>query len=143
MKKIKLSKGMFALIDDEDFDSVNSQTWCYDKFSGSEYASTKFKGKTLRMHQLIMGKIDGFVIDHIDGNGLNNRRENLRFVSKSINGLNRKKSKNYYYDKRKKQFICRVCVLGKNHYLGRFKTEQEAISAVEKSKSDFFKAVKK
>lgn len=94
MKKIKLTRGIFAMVDDEDYDAINKHKWHAAKTSiGTFYArrnSTKNeseKRKTIRMHN----QITGFkMLDHIDGNGLNNQKSNLRECTHSQNMSNRK-----------------------------------------------------
>lgn len=67
--------------------------------NGKSYWRIKFKNKTVPVHRIIMvlsgcSIPDGYVIDHIDGNSLNNNQDNLRIVSQAINARNRAKSKN-------------------------------------------------
>ena len=89
MKTIFLTKGRVALVDDNDFEIVNNYKWCFD----GVYAQRRDKGKAVRMHRFIFGNTDGKNIDHIDGNPLNNQRNNLRLCNQSQNAANKKKSK--------------------------------------------------
>lgn len=91
MKKITLTHGYSALVDDEDFLLLSRFKWYYD----GRYARRRdYKlGKQIRMHRQIMGN-SSKEIDHINGNGLDNRRENLRFCTKSQNNMNRKLQSN-------------------------------------------------
>lgn len=66
-------------------------------------------------------------IDHINRNRLDNRRENLRFVTVQENCRNRGNSKGYYYDKKWKRWVVRDRVDGKRFIVGAFQTEQEAV----------------
>ena len=94
MKKIKLTQGQFALVDDEDYESLNKFKWHATKTKvGTFYARrNSLKGefekyKTIRMHN----QITGFeMLDHIDGDGLNNQKSNLRECNHSQNMSNRK-----------------------------------------------------
>lgn len=82
-----------AFVDDEDYDTLSKYNWSIDRsFSGSDYAVTRINKKLVKMHRLIMGCIsgDGLMIDHKDGDGLNNQKYNLRLADKSQNGSNRK-----------------------------------------------------
>src|SRR3990167_622 len=91
MRLIPLTQGKFALVDDEDFEFINQFRWSAEKNRGKKtwYARTNSKtakGKRetcLRMHRLILKleKGDKKIVDHRDGNGLNNQRTNLRLAS--------------------------------------------------------------
>lgn len=103
MRLIQLTKGYFAQVDDEDFEALNKFEWRLSNPNRSMYAVrddySKIKrggnGKTkiVLMHREIMGDIGGQIIDHIDGNGLNCQKSNLRIANRSQNGANRKSSK--------------------------------------------------
>lgn len=97
MKEIKLSSGALVLVDDEDYDLVSKHKWYETKAirKGKYYTSyaigkdgTTTKRKTIAMHRLIMGFPDGLFIDHINHNGLDNRKENLRIVTSGQNQRN-------------------------------------------------------
>ena len=98
MKKIALTQGFVALIDDEDFELVSRHRWHADKDHRNIYAITtvrKTDGRrtTIMMHRLIMGMMVGIAVDHIDGNGLNNSKANLRIATTSENAMNRRPRK--------------------------------------------------
>jgi hypothetical protein len=93
MKTIPISKGMFALVDDEDFEWLSKMSWYYS--NGYAMTSTRIYGSKKRnkyaMHRFIMMTWNKSVdIDHIDGNRLNNQRSNLRIATRSQNHQNRK-----------------------------------------------------
>lgn len=88
MKEIPLTQGKVAIIDDEDFDYLNQWKWHYEH-TGYAYRSLSNGGKTI-MHRLITKVTDGMEIDHINGNGLDNRKENLRICTHAENGRNTK-----------------------------------------------------
>jgi len=94
VKSIKLTKGMEAIIDDDDFDLVNAFKW---HFSTRGYAHSTdrsgIKRRCLKMHRLIMNAPAGMDIDHINGNKLDNRRCNLRICTRSENMFNRPKNR--------------------------------------------------
>lgn len=87
VRRIKLTQRKFALIDDVDYEKVSQLNWCYTAKS-DELGYAKGTGDIL-MHRLIMDAKRGQEIDHINGNPLDNRRENLRFCNHSQNGGNR------------------------------------------------------
>lgn len=93
MKKIELSRGLYATVDDEDFGRLMKYNWYAKSHHGNEYAvrhsTEKGQTKTIRMHREIMGLRDGEQIDHIDRNGLHNEKNNFRFCSTTQNLQNR------------------------------------------------------
>lgn len=95
MKKIKLTRGYESLIDDDIFDYFNQWKWNAHEEGRNErkyiYAIRTEKGRTIRMHNEIMGvTFKRIIVDHLDGNGLNNQRKNLRIANKVENCINRK-----------------------------------------------------
>jgi hypothetical protein len=94
---IPLSKGKHAIIDEEDFELISQYKWSATEpdHRRSIYARTNVKGVdgnyyTERMHRLLLGlqKGDGKIVDHVNGNGLDNRKTNLRVSSRSDNAAN-------------------------------------------------------
>lgn len=139
MREIELTQGLYALVDDEDYEELNKFKWHAVKFRNSYYAArsvTLPNGKTrkLLMHQQIIGKKDGYVIDHINGNGLDNRRCNLRHVTIRQNGQNLhiKKSSIYpgvNWHKNDKKWEAKIAIDGKRKHLGSFDNEEDAFRA--------------
>lgn len=82
---VPLSQGKFALIDADDVDVIGSRNWHAVKDDVAYYA---FSSDKTALHNAIMGKRDGFVVDHINGDGLDNRKSNLRFATMSQNQWN-------------------------------------------------------
>ena len=137
IRKIKLTKGKFTMVDDFNFDWLNQFKW---NVSTSGYAVRKVGKKTIRMHHLIKKPTKGLFIDHINQNKLDNRRENLRIVTKSQNGFNRgipsnNKSgiKGVYWDKFTSKWRAEIKVFYKKISLGRFLDKKKAISARKKA----------
>lgn len=85
MAVIALSKGFVALVDDDDYARVSQHKWW---LSSSGHVYTQIARKTVMLHRFIIGAIKGQVIDHINRNRLDNRRENLRFCTQSQNCAN-------------------------------------------------------
>ena len=139
MKAIDVStrkfKNTFALVDDEDFDSLSRHKWSASKPQNVIYAirSVIHGGKrtTVRMHSEILSGT-GKAIDHIDGNGLNNTKANLRFCSNSQNLMNIKagrgtsKLKGVSWHKRSGMWRATIVVNKRQISLGYFHCEQEA-----------------
>ena len=99
MKKIKLNKGLVALVDDEDYEKVSRFTWCAHLEGNRKqpYAVTSIlqengRYKQFRMHRMVMEVYDPkIIVDHKNGNTLDNRRKNLRLASFADNSRNQTK----------------------------------------------------
>lgn len=141
MRGIKLTQGCVAIVDDEDFQRVSSVKWYARKHRRTYYATRNVPGEVRRsqqMHRFILGEPHfGREIDHINGNGLDNRRSNLRFATDAqtaankrrpkINAVSRFKGVDYRRDARK--WRARIASGGKSTTLGVFDTEEEAARA--------------
>jgi len=97
------------------------------------------------MHREIMQPLPGLVVDHIDGNGFNIRRGNMRNCTNQQNMQNLRKSpragsryKGVYYDKRRRTFSAKICHNGRSHHLGTFATEVEAAKAYDRKALELF-----
>lgn len=77
-----------AKVDKNDWPYLNICSW--SNSNTTKRPQGFVKGKLTTMHQVLMGKKEGFVIDHINHDGYDNRRKNLRFATKSQNGMNQK-----------------------------------------------------
>ncbi len=97
MKEIQLTQGQVALVDDEDFERVSQFKWhahfnrTYANggaFLASRTVGARGNRSTVYLHRLIIEAGTGQIIDHIDGNPLNNQRHNLRIATRSVNGAN-------------------------------------------------------
>jgi hypothetical protein len=90
---VPLTQGYYAAVDAADFQRVNRYKWCLSRSGHQLYAQRRTGGRTIRMHQFIMNPPKGRVVDHVDGNGLNNRRENLRICTRQQNAWNCRRRK--------------------------------------------------
>jgi hypothetical protein len=93
-KEIILTQGKVALVDDEDYDYFNQFKWhIYKQNRNNYYARTVIylnkKRIPVVMHRLLV-KCDGYIIDHISGDGLDNRKCNIRVCTRSENPINRR-----------------------------------------------------
>lgn len=146
MKEIKLTKGYSTLVDDEDYELLAASKWfAMVTRPGNVYACTankKEKGKSIRMHRLLMNAKPSEIVDHINGNRLDNRRANLRLCNHSQNMVNRKSRKNtsskylgvsLQYKGENHTLWCTI--VGKNGrtvYQAYFKSEEEAALAYDR-----------
>lgn len=133
MKEIKLTKNKFTVVDDEDFDRLIEYRWHLGP--GGCAARSWNKGEATLMHRIIMDAPKGLMVDHIDGNPLNNTKKNLRICGREENLRNTKSSKNSVskykgvtlFPKRKvKKWAASIRVGGKLNFIGRFETETQA-----------------
>ena len=144
--KINTKEGVVeTFIDTIDFDKVNTApgTWNLLNIRNGKllYVQAKINGKLTLLHRFIMNPSHDEIVDHKDGNGLMNRRYNLRNVNASINQHNRKKVKGAYYDKKNNKWKAQIMVNRKNIFIGRFNTEQEAKDATENARKTYLKDV--
>lgn len=147
MKKIKLNLGQFALVDDEDYEYLMQWKWFATKIGNTYYVNRNTRGKdfSFSMHRLIMNTPKSKVIDHIDGNALNNQKSNLRECSQKENLRNRKKCKdgssNYKgvsWHKGLEKWRVRICVNYKQFHLGVFEQEKKAAEAYDAAARKYF-----
>lgn len=85
---VPLSKGKFAIIDAEDADRVLAHKWHVIYIKGCWYAATSVNQRRLYLHRFIMDAPKGSMVDHRDGDGLNCRKDNLRFCTSAQNQAN-------------------------------------------------------
>lgn len=138
MKKIKLTQGKVALVDDEDFEELNKHKWfIYSIGYAARYIRiNKTKRKMISMHRIIMGRPAGMEVDHINHNILDNRKKNLRIVTHGQNMYNMKLSKSntsgykgVSWSKTAKKWSGLIQVNNKSIWLGNFKIKEDAAMA--------------
>ena len=147
MKKIELTQGKIALVDDEDYDLVSRYKWHYLKrdCDSPGYASSKIDGKNIGMHRFIMGNNNNLVIDHISGDTLDNRKVNLRFCTQQQNMWNRRKRKQTLSKymglskgKNRKKWQVQFWIDGKKKTIGQFESEEDAARAYDKAARQYY-----
>lgn len=138
-REIPLTQGKVALVDDEDYPELSKFKWCAMKRPTGNYYAVRqspkdpvtHKSITIRMHAVIVGTPGGLETDHIDGDGLNNRRCNLRIVTSRQNhqNLHIPKSSKYpgvTWDKRASKWHAQIQVNDKRRHLGYYDDEETA-----------------
>ncbi len=139
MKEILLSQGKVALVEDNDFDGLSLFKWSAMKNRSTFYAFRKDggakSGKNIYMHREILNAPKDTVVDHIDGNGLNNRRKNIRLVSHRENTSNRARNRRNplslgtSFRKAIGKYTAQIKLNGRIKYLGSFDEQELAHEA--------------
>lgn len=135
--RVPLTQGKVALIDEADAERVLSRRWSATWSGDRWYAQTRIGQRPVRMHRFLMDAQPGEVIDHRNGNGLDNRRvANLRRATQQQNLFNIGKSgggtsrfKGVCWDKARNKWLAQIRSGGKSIRLGRFENEAEAAQA--------------
>jgi len=143
-RRIYLGEGKFAIVDPGNYFGLNKYNWCLCDNGLQRYARRAFYDpkvgiKTESMHREIMKPASGRVIDHRNGDGLDNRRDNLRPATHSQNCFNRRKTKSktssrfvgvHFHENRWRAYIK---YSGKRIWLGRFINEIDAARAYDRA----------
>jgi len=143
MKKIPLTQGKFTLVDDDDYDYLSQWKWYATLIDGTFYAERNGKlgePTKIKMHRVILGTEKGFLVDHRDGDGLNNRKDNIRSCTHTENARNRRLQYNSFsgykgvsWHKKSKKWRSRITVDGKLIRLGSFFCLIKAAKAYDKA----------
>lgn len=139
MREIKLTQGKVALVDDWEYERLSKYTWHAIKSGRNLYAGRNIPynnqraQKQIRMHNVVFPPPINLEVDHIDGNGLNNQKHNLRHCSRTENQMNQRptvesssKYKGVCWDRDKFKWRARIRLDKKIFHLGYFKSEKDA-----------------
>ncbi len=141
MKEIGLTQGKIALIDDVDYTRISAYKWCVSNSGKHLYAIRRMgrKGRPIRMQNIILG-CEG-IVDHINGNGLDNQKANLRPVTKAQNNANKRKrggTSSQYIGVCWRQSNQRWIAQLKSRYLGQFDKEVTAAAVYDLAATKYF-----
>lgn len=147
-KLIRLTQGMFAIVDEDDFERVSQYKWAVEKGKATYYASRGItlngKNTSQKMHSFIIGCSDG-QIDHINGNGLHNYKSNLRKCSHNQNMMNKKsyrnsssKFKGVVFRPKNNNYQARISLNKKSIHIGCFTNEIDAAKAYNSKAKELF-----
>lgn len=139
----KAGKGKFAWVDDQDYDLVKDYHWHIKPGRDCEYAKTS---TNLLMHRLILGVTDSKTdVDHIDHDGLNNRRSNIRVCTRAQNRMNsfpNVNSSSHYkgvsWSKDRSKWRAQIKFNGKITHIGLFDYEMDAARAYDEVAKKYF-----
>lgn len=153
-KIIELTQGYFAIVDDQDYGELMKHEWYTIKAKRDKaeirYAARKSPSgagerSIIFMHRALMNPPGGMIVDHKDGDGLNCQRSNMRIVSYSQNGMNRRRdarnksgASGVSLDKRTGKWKASICANGVKEFLGYFSDFQEAVAARQSAEKEFF-----
>lgn len=148
-KKIPLTRGFHALVDDEDYEYLSQHRWAVSINRKIHYAvRTLYIGRlhqTARMHRVILNAPNGILVDHVDGDGLNNTRANLRLATNAQNIRNSRKSgsrgsqyKGVSLHNQTGRWQVHITINGKVTHVGIFADEIEAALAYDKAAKKHF-----
>jgi len=150
MKKIKLTRGYHTMVDDDDYEFLKKYKWRVriDKWNAYAERTEPVNGENvvMGMHRVLLLAVDSKTfVDHRNGNGLDNRSENLRICSMSQNQWNQKprlggssKYKGVYWCKINRFWIATIKYLGKSYGLGYYRNEKKAAQAYDKRAIELF-----
>lgn len=158
MKRIKLSQGQYALVDNEDYDILMELSPWYTSYNSytksfrAERNVYTVDGRRIRikMSRFLTNFPDNMEIDHKNHNTLDNRKTNLRIVTKSKNHMNEKKARTYKgkitssiykgvsFNKQTKKWHCAITLNGHLIYLGYFTHEKNAAIAYNTAAKKYF-----
>jgi len=147
-KLIMLTRGKFAIVDDDDFERVNQYNWFANKIGNTYYAlrhvTNDGKKSIQLMHHFIMGCKHEF-IDHKNGDGLHNYKSNLRPCTKQQNQMNQRKQlncssvyKGVCFDKKYGKWIAYISKDYKRKHIGYFTEEKDAAIAYNDKAKELF-----
>jgi hypothetical protein len=149
-RTIPLTQGHVAVVDDEDHEWLSQWRWCTKKIVLANgrtklYAHRRIGASTITMHRLIMGVNSGEIVDHIDGDGLNNRRSNLRKATVAANCWNsnsRRNTSSHYkgvsWHRHVGKWGAAIRLCGRSQHLGYFTDETEAALAYDRAAKEHF-----
>ena len=145
VRYIPLTRGQVAIVDAGDYPSLIRYKWYATKSDPTFYAATNMNKRSTPMHRAIMEPPMGMVVDHINHNGLDNRRSNLRICTSSQNSRNRRpdrekqvKYKGVSFHKRDKTFRATIQYQNKALTIGCYQDEIAAAKAYDRKAKELF-----
>lgn len=135
-----------AKVDDEDYPKLSHRRWYWYWYNRTNYAKTFINGKSISMQAFIYPPPDGFLVDHRNGDGLDNQKYNLRHATLQEQRQNTRKHedsssdyKGVSWSKERRKWVAQICINGKQTSLGRFHNEIDAAKAYDAAAKEHFK----
>jgi len=151
-RRIPLTQGYFAIVDPQDYQRLSKYKWrlCRTKGKNVLYAERSVRlagGKYSRilMHRQLIEAPEGYVIDHMNGCGLDNRRANLRLATAAQNAWNSNKRnprsgyKGVWFAKDKRMWRASIVCKGRRKHLGYFRDKIDAAKAYDDAAKTYHK----
>lgn len=144
--KSRMYGNKYIKVSEEDFDMLNQYSWTIEKSGRRFYATTRINGVKIRMHRLLLKPKKTQQVDHINHNGLDNRRENIRLSTHIQNTRNRERTnkrkqryKGVHYHKKMKKYQASISYNKRRYFLGSFKRAKDAAKAYNDAAIKYFK----
>lgn len=140
MKVLTLTRGAESLVDDEDYERARAFRWHLhisrssnsSRNYGKIYSADHAASGHIYLHRFILNAKTGQYVDHINGNGLDNRKENLRLCSAADNvraGRYKVGASGYrgvYWHAKDKKWRAQICINNRGKFLGNFDCKEDA-----------------
>jgi len=151
-RRIPLTQGEYAVVDPDDYERLRKYKWQVSKRSNTYYAirhkwlAEEKRHTTVSMHREIIDVPEGWFVDHINHNGLDNRKANVRPATPADNARNARyprrntssKYRGLWYNKKKKRWRAQITLNNKKKQIGYFKNEIDAAKAYDKAAKKYF-----
>lgn len=134
------------MVDDSDYDLVKDTLWstCRCGYANTRVTIGKRRQICIKMHRVILDVEPGVQVDHVNGNGLDNRRSNLRLADNCQNGWNRKRDvrnksgvKGVYWHSKNRRWIASIKMRGLVVYRRSFGSLSVAENEIRKARVKF------
>jgi hypothetical protein len=145
-RRIKVARDQFAVVDPEDYQKLSEYDWQLWESNGNLYAYRQEHKKYIKMHREILNAPAGSIVDHRYGDGLDNRKVNLRIATIAQNQHNRRKTarqttskyKGVSFKRDRKKYYAQIGCNSKRINLGSFDNEVDAAKAYDEAAKKLF-----